>query len=163
MTERKPPSMEMKDWVEAQIKQAQQQGEFDDLPGAGKPIAKLADPHDSDWWVKDFIRREKIEADVLLPPTMVLRKEKARIREHVQTMRTETEVREYVEELNKRILLQVRDATGPVIPVGKTDEDAVLRQWREDREAIKTAKAEADLAAEPEPAPKRSFWQRLFS
>jgi seryl-tRNA synthetase len=160
MTERKPPSMKMDDWVEAQIKQAQQQGEFDDLAGAGKPIGKLADPHDPDWWVKDFIRREKIDTDVLLPPTMQLRKEKAQIRERVQKMRTETEVREYVEELNKRILLQVRDATGPVIPVGKTDEDAVLEQWHEDREALQLARSEP--APEPEPA-KRSFWQRLFS
>jgi hypothetical protein len=161
MTERKPPSMDTKDWVEAQIKQAQQQGEFDDLAGAGKPLPKLADPQDPDWWVKDFIRREKIEADVLLPPTMQLRKEKARIREHVQTMRTETEVRDYLEDLNQRILVQVRDATGPVIPVGRTDEDAVLRQWREDRESLRTAQPEP--APDPEPTPKRSFWQRLFS
>ena len=161
MTERKPPSMKMEDWVEAQIKQAQQQGEFDDLAGAGKPLPKLADPHDSDWWVKDFIRREKIEADVLLPPTMQLRKEKAAIREHVQKMRTEAEVRDYLEDLNQRILVQVRDATGPVIPVGRTDEDEVMRQWREDREAFAAAKSEP--APEPEPAPKRSLWQRLFS
>ena len=162
MTERKPPSMDTKDWVEAQIKRAQQQGEFDDLAGAGKPLPKLADPQDPDWWVKDFIRREKIETDVLLPPTMQLRKEKARIREHVQTMRTEAEVRDYLEDLNQRILVQVRDATGPVIPVGRTDEDAVLRQWREDRESLKTAEPEPET--EPEPiTPKRSFWQRLFS
>jgi hypothetical protein len=162
MTERKPPSMEINDWVEAQITQAQHRGEFENLAGAGKPLPKLADPHDSDWWVKDFIKREKIEADALLPPTMLLRKEKAAIREKVAKMRTETEVREYVEDLNKRILLQVRDATGPVIPVGKTDEDAVLEQWREDREELRIARAEAKVQ-EPEPAPKRSFWQRLFS
>ena len=162
MTERKPPSMKMNDWVEAQIKQAQQQGEFDGLAGAGKPLPKLADGHDPDWWVKDFIRREKIDTDVLLPPTMQLRKEKAQIREHVRKMRTEAEVREYVEDLNKRILVQVRDATGPVVPVGRTDEDAVLQQWREDRAAIEAARSEQP-AAEPEPAPKRSFWQRLFS
>ena len=161
MTERKPPSMKMDDWVEAQIQQAQKQGEFDDLAGAGKPLPKLADPHDSDWWVKDFIRREKIETDVLLPPTMQLRKEKAAIREHVQKMRTEAEVRDYLEDLNQRILVQVRDATGPVIPVGRTDEDEVMRQWREDRGAFAAAKSEP--APEPEPAPKRSLWQRLFS
>ncbi|TDU89044.1 uncharacterized protein DUF1992 [Kribbella voronezhensis] len=162
MTERKPPSMKMDDWVEAQIQRAQNAGEFDDLAGAGKPIGKLADPHDPDWWVKDFMRREKIEADVLLPPTVLLRKEKARIREHVRKMRTEAEVREYLDDLNQRILVQVRDATGPVIPVGKTDEDAVLRQWREDREAGQAPQPEP-APPQQEPAPKRSFWQRLFS
>jgi hypothetical protein len=57
----------------------------------------------------------------------------------------------------------VRDATGPVIPVGKTDEDAVLRQWREDRDALRTAAQAEVKSEEPKPAPKRSFWQRLFS
>lgn len=158
MTERKPPGMKTGDWVEAQIQQAQKQGEFDDLPGAGKPIPKLADPHDSDWWVKDFIRREKIEADALLPPAVLLRKEKARVLETVGKMRREHEVREYLEDLNQRIMISIRDSTGPVIPVGRVDEAEVLRQWQLDRPAP---------APKPEPAPeserKRSFWQRLFS
>lgn len=157
MTERKPPGMKTEDWVEAQIRRAQNQGEFDDLPGTGKPIPKLADPHDADWWVKDFLRREKIEADVLLPPAMLLRKEKQRIPETVEKFRTEREVRDYLEDLNKRILVNIRDSTGPVVPVGQVDEEEVVRQWRERRPTPKPA---------PRPSsqqPKRSIWQRLFS
>jgi hypothetical protein len=159
MTKRKPPGMDVGDWVEQQLQEAQRRGDFEDLAGEGKPIPKLADPHDPDWWVKDFLRREQIEADALLPPTVLLRKEKARIAETVAKMRTEDEVRDYLEDLNKRILVQVRDATGPVIPVGKMDEEAVIEQWRQEHPAPAPS-------AKPEqqgPKPKRSFWQRLFS
>ena len=33
-------------------------GEFDDLPGAGKPIPNLND--DPLWWVKKFVERERL-------------------------------------------------------------------------------------------------------
>jgi hypothetical protein len=159
MTERKPPGMKTQDWVEAQIKQAQARGEFDDLPGAGKPIPKLADPHDPDWWVKDLIRRENIETDALLPPSVQLRKEKEQIPAKLAKMRTEAEVREYLQDLNRRILLQIRDATGVVIPVGTIDEEPYVEQWSRDRPAPRPRQS----AAEPSEEPKRSFWRRLFS
>ncbi|HVD28538.1 MAG TPA: DUF1992 domain-containing protein, partial [Mycobacteriales bacterium] len=38
--------------VEAQIRQAQERGDFDDLPGKGKPIPGLDDPDDEQWWIK---------------------------------------------------------------------------------------------------------------
>ncbi|MFB6720238.1 DUF1992 domain-containing protein [Kribbella sp. NPDC056345] len=164
MTSRKPPSMSMQDWVDHQVRQAEKDGEFDDLPGAGKPL-KLADQHDPDWWVKDFIRRENLDTEALLPPPMLLRKEKAKVRETVAKMRRESEVREYLEDLNKRIVLAIRDTTGPVIPVGKVDAEAALAQWRVDHEewlenrrrALARAAEEADVPA------KKSFWQRIFS
>lgn len=158
MTERKPPGMKTQDWVEAQIKLAQNQGEFDDLALAGKPL-ELADGHDPDWWVKDFIRRENIEVDALLPSAMQLRKEKQQVHEKVRGMRRESEVREYLADLNKRIRLAIRDTSGPVVPTGPVDEDVIIAQWRMERPA-----------REPLPRPteehrpkKKSFWQRLFS
>jgi len=35
-------------WVDLQIRQAQERGEFDNLPGAGKPIEGLGGEHDPD-------------------------------------------------------------------------------------------------------------------
>jgi len=158
MTKRRPPGMSNQEWVESQIKLAQNQGEFDDLPGAGKPL-KLADQHDPDWWVKDFIRREDVETEALLPPAVLLRKEKQQVHEKVRGMRRESEVREYLADLNKRIRLSIRDTTGPVVPTGPVDEDVVIAQWRMERPS-----------REPRPVPteerrprKKSFWQRLFS
>jgi hypothetical protein len=158
MTKRRPPDMSTQDWVEAQIKQAQNAGEFENLPGAGKPL-KLADKHDPDWWVKDFIRREDIETEALLPPAMLLRKEKQQVHDKVRGMRRESEVREYLADLNKRIRISIRDTTGPVVPTGPVNEDAVIAQWRMDRPA-----------PQPRPRPveehrprRKSIWQRIFS
>jgi hypothetical protein len=38
MTERKPPGVSFETRVERQIREAIEHGEFDDLPGAGRPI-----------------------------------------------------------------------------------------------------------------------------
>jgi len=158
MTERKPPCMSTQEWVEAQLKRAQNAGEFDDLAGEGKPLT-LADSHDPDWWVKDFIKREQIETEALLPPAMLLRKEKQQVYDKVRGMRRESEVREYLADLNKRIRLNIRDTTGPVVPTGPVNEDAVIAQWRMERPA---REPRPEPTEEKRPA-KKSIWQRLFS
>ncbi|MGW1346113.1 DnaJ family domain-containing protein [Kribbella sp. NPDC002412] len=158
MTERKPPGMSTQDWVEAQLQRAQNAGEFDNLAGAGKPLTKLASPHDPDWWVKDFIRRENIETEALLPPAVLLRKEKQQVHDKVRGMRRESDVREYLADLNRRILVNIRDTTGPVVPVGTVDEEAILDQWRAERPDPARVRER-----EPEPERKKSIWQKLFS
>jgi hypothetical protein len=150
--------MSNQEWVESQIQLAQNQGEFDQLPGAGKPL-KLADAHDPDWWVKDFIHREDVETEALLPSAVQLRKEKQKVHEKVREMRRESEVREYLTDLNTRIRTAIRDTTGPVVPTGPVDEDAVIAQWRMDRPARQPVRRPEE---QPKPQ-KKSFWQRLFS
>lgn len=158
MTKRRPPGMSNQEWVESQIKLAQNQGEFENLPGAGKPL-RLADQHDPDWWVKEFIRREDVETDALLPSAVQLRKEKQQVHEKVREMRRESEVREYLADLNKRIRLAIRDTTGPVVPTGPVNEEAVIAQWRMDR----PSRTPLPQPAEERRPRKKSFWQRLFS
>ena len=46
--------------VERQIREAMDRGEFDDLPGAGKPIEDLDRPYDPAWWATRWIRRERL-------------------------------------------------------------------------------------------------------
>ena len=58
-------------WVDQQIRRAMARGDFDDLPGAGKPIRGLGSTHDPDWWVKNLIERERITG--VLPPALALR------------------------------------------------------------------------------------------
>ena len=159
MTRRRPPGMSTQEWVEAQIKRAQNAGEFDDLPGAGKPL-KLSDDHDPDWWVKDFLRREDVETDALLPSAMQLRKEKQQVHEKVRGMRRESEVRDYLADLNNRIRIGIRDTTGPVVPTGPVDEGVVIAQWRMERPALEPRQQPAEVER---PAKKKSLWQRLFS
>ena len=72
MTERKPPGVSFETWIDRQVREAMDRGEFDDLPGAGKPIPGIDRPHDDMWWVKEKLRRENVS---MLPATLVLRKE----------------------------------------------------------------------------------------
>jgi hypothetical protein len=49
VSERKPAEMAIETWVERQIREAQERGAFDNLPGAGKPIPGIAEPDDEHW------------------------------------------------------------------------------------------------------------------
>ncbi|NHC14921.1 DnaJ family domain-containing protein [Motilibacter deserti] len=46
--------------AERRIREAMERGEFDGLPGAGKPIEGIDGPHDDLWWVKQKVRRERL-------------------------------------------------------------------------------------------------------
>ena len=62
-------------YVEVRLQQAMRNGDFDDLPCAGKPIANLGEVHDPDWWMRRKIQRENLTG--LGPPTLTLRTEDA--------------------------------------------------------------------------------------
>ena len=71
MPERKPPGVRFETWIERQIRRAGERGEFDQLPGAGRPLPDLDRPHDEMWWVKQKLRREGVS---YLPPSLALRR-----------------------------------------------------------------------------------------
>ncbi|MGH3508176.1 MAG: DUF1992 domain-containing protein, partial [Nocardioidaceae bacterium] len=60
--------------VDRAIREAQERGEFDDLPGAGKPL-DLGNQSDPDWWIKGLIQREQLDMTAALPPGVALRRE----------------------------------------------------------------------------------------
>ena len=62
-------------WVDLQIQQAMERGDFDDLPGYGKPIEGIGSDHDPDWWLKKLVEREQITG--VLPPALQIRKDDA--------------------------------------------------------------------------------------
>lgn len=43
--------------VDRIIREAMERGEFEALPGAGKPIPGAGQPDDELWWVREFIQR----------------------------------------------------------------------------------------------------------
>jgi hypothetical protein len=47
--------------AENKIRQAMAEGAFDHLPGLGEPIPDLEEPYDPQWWIKKWIRRERLE------------------------------------------------------------------------------------------------------
>jgi hypothetical protein len=131
VTDRKPPGVGFGTWVERQIREATERGEFDNLPGAGKPIADLDEPHDELWWVKRKLRREHL---AYLPPTIALRKEAEDALETALAAATEAEVREIVAAINRKIADGNRKAaSGPPLNLTPFDVDRVVRRWRERR------------------------------
>lgn len=41
------------------IREAMDSGEFDDLPGAGKPIPGAGTPDGEGWWIKKWVERNR--------------------------------------------------------------------------------------------------------
>ena len=131
MTERKPPGIGFGTWVERQIREATERGEFDNLPGAGKPIADLDKPHDELWWVKQKLRREHLS---WLPPTIALRKEAEEALLAAARAGSEDQVRRIVADINRKILEGNRKAaSGPPLNLMPFDVERVARTWRERR------------------------------
>ncbi len=140
-------------WVDVQVRQAMERGDFDDLPGAGKPIENLGTEHDPDWWVKQLVEREKI---TVLPPSLALRKEDAELDDRLDTIHYEAEVRRVVEDFNERVIrARYSLHPGPPLITMPRDVDATVEAWderRRARRARRTTPAEA--------APRRHWWNR---
>jgi len=137
MTEQKPPGMTWEHWMEELVRRAQEEGEFSELPGAGKPLPGLAEPYDPDWWVKKLIQREQLS---LLPPSLeLLRKvesELAKIRE----LSDESQVRARIVALNREIAkVNARGSEGPPTRLGPLDVEDVVAEWRARRAAARPA------------------------
>ncbi len=147
--------------VERRIRLAQERGEFDDLPGKGKPLPGLDGPDDEDWWVKGYLRREGLSAEPLLPTPLQLRREIERLPDTVSGLPDERTVRVVVRELNRRIAEWVRAPVGPAVPVAPVDVDAVVARWRADRAALLDRRAAERRAADAAQArPRRRWWRR---
>jgi hypothetical protein len=116
--------------VEERIRAAQERGEFDDLPGAGKPLPGLDGPDDELWWVKAYMRREGVSSEPLLPTSLRLRKEVERLPDTVADLLSEREVRETVAALNARIARWMRTQSPPHVPLRPLQADAVVEEWR---------------------------------
>jgi hypothetical protein len=119
-------------WIDRQIREAQERGAFDNLPGAGKLIEGLDKPHDDDWWAKSLIEREQLQMP--LPTPLALRKEVESLPAALAKERTEAAARRLVEDLNDRILRDRRRlSSGPPIFVRTVDVEEALDTWRRGR------------------------------
>lgn len=114
--------------VERRIREAAERGEFDALPGAGKPLPGLDQPYDEMWWVKNLIEREQLS---LLPPALELRREVERGLERTLGLASEASVRRAVKLLNVKICSANRTAhEGPATNLNVLDPDEVVRAWQ---------------------------------
>lgn len=144
-----PPSMNEQQraaYVETAIVQAIRRGDFDDLPGAGKPIPGLGDHHDPDWWIRRKIQTENLTG--LGPPALTLRVEHAQMKETLDALTRESDVRDAVEDFNRRVIEARRQLLGgPPVVTPTRDVDAEVAAWR-DRRTQRERDSAARRAAE---------------
>lgn len=163
MSERKPAGMSFGSWIDEQIRQAEERGAFDDLPGKGKPLPKREEDA-AQAWLLEYLRREGISGEELLPTPLKLRKEIERLGENAPLLHSEDQVREVASELNKQIVQWRRFPSGPPVFVPLVDADALVERWREAHKP--DAPEPGSLPSDPRPdrpVPKASRWARYRS
>lgn len=129
MTERKPAWMSFETWIDRQIREAQERGDFDNLPLAGKPLPSLDEPDDELWWVKSYLRRERL---TYLPPSLALRKEAEDTLAAIPRAPSEAAVRKAVTDLNEKIAAAIRvPLAGPPLNLLPVDVEQAVETWRQ--------------------------------
>ena len=128
MTERKPPGTSWETWIEAQIRVAREQGAFDNLPGAGKPLPNLGQEHDPLWWLKQLVQREQIS---ILPPSLELLRKVEKELAAIEKLNDEATVRHRLAALNVEIAkVNATAMEGPPTRLSTLDVDKVVARWR---------------------------------
>jgi hypothetical protein len=121
--------MPYESWVDRQIREAIERGEFDDLPGQGKPISGLTGRDEENWWVKAYLEREQLPLP--LPTALALRKEVRALPDTLADIADEASVREIVADLNHRIAeSHRRRLDGPPIVIGLVNVERAVVEWR---------------------------------
>ena len=159
--------------VEKAIREAQERGEFDNLPGAGKPLPPI-DPNDPDWFVRQLAIREQLDFTGALPPAIALRKEAAGFPESLRELRSEESVRAVLTDFNRRVKedrLRPTEGPFPRILAPTVDIDDLVDQWRRLRPST-TGQADPPVGSEPTAypetsaipgMPRRRWWRRRRS
>jgi hypothetical protein len=121
-------------FAERKIREAQAEGQFDALPGFGKPIPDLDGPDDENWWIKNKLKREGL---VILPPILEARRDIERTLEAVRSLQSEHQVRTCLNALNERIwAAHFSPAVGPPDGVRQVDIEAIVANWRASRPGL---------------------------
>ncbi|MGC4932369.1 DUF1992 domain-containing protein [Gordonia sp. DT30] len=114
------------------IREATERGEFDNLPGMGKPL-NLSGLDDPDWWAKQKIRDEDLDSAALLPPILQLRKERQSFPESLRGIGNESAVRTILTDFNRRVRQdRLRPGLEPSSQLicRTVDVDEMIEGWR---------------------------------
>lgn len=124
--------MPYESWVDRQIREAIERGEFANLPGQGKPIKGLNGRDNENWWVKAYLERERLRFP--LPTALALRKEVMELAETLADVPDEESVREIIRDLNHRIATSHRiRVDGPPIVIRLVNVEQAVAEWRRRR------------------------------
>lgn len=131
MTERKPPGTSWETWVDEQIRVAREQGAFDNLPGAGKPLPNLDQEYDLAAWVKQLVQREQLS---ILPPSLELHRKVEKELAAIEKLDDEATVRRRLAALNLEIAkVNATVVKGPPTRLSTLDVDKAVARWRRTR------------------------------
>ncbi|KAB1935017.1 DUF1992 domain-containing protein [Micromonospora sp. ALFpr18c] len=146
--------------VEAKIQDAVQRGEFDNLPGMGKPIPGRGMPYDEAWWIKSFLEREALSSDLLLPTSLQLRRRVEQVPDEVRDLPTEQAVRDFVGQLNAQIVAWLRfPDDGPRVTVRPVNTEDVVRRWRAEHTPPRTVTPTTEpVTAAAARRSRRTWW-----
>ncbi|MGD8395373.1 MAG: DUF1992 domain-containing protein [Candidatus Eiseniibacteriota bacterium] len=132
MSERKPPEVSWESHVERQIRAARERGEFDHLEGAGRPIPDIDREYDPLWWVKSWMRRERLS---VLPGDLELRKRVETELAAIETLTDAAAVRRRLTGLNAAIARSnATTAASPVPGLTAIDVEGFVARWRARRQ-----------------------------
>src|SRR4029453_12666013 len=121
------------------------------------PLEGLTGQHDPDWWIRRKIEREQLRG--LGPPALTLRVENAELEDRLDRMHRESEVREAVEDFNRRVVEARRQLLGgPPVGTPTRDPDGEVRAWRERREARQRKATEERAQLEHKQRTSRARW-----
>ncbi len=119
MTERKPQGMTFETWVEQQIRRAADEGAFEGLSLAGKPLPRRDREKSSYEWALEWARREEGEVGAMLPTGLALRKEREELPALIARQTSEDAVRALVVAHVERVDQYYRQPVDGVwVPVG---------------------------------------------
>jgi hypothetical protein len=119
--------------IDRQLREARERGEFDNLPGTGRPLSDAGREYEEDWWVRSWLAREGGTSSVL-PASLQLRREAEDLEKLVDRRTSEAAVRQLVAAVNERIRqARVGLMDGPPVLLPPFDVEAVVRGWRERR------------------------------
>ena len=123
--------------IDRQIREAQERGDFDNLPGAGKPLKKTGDVYDDEWWIKQLAERENLSG--ALPPALALKREVQDLPDTLAVKSSEKVIREILSDLNERILIARRGPVeGPPVTMRTVNVEAAVAAWKAARAAQRT-------------------------
>jgi hypothetical protein len=133
VSEPRKPRETFESYVERLIREAQEEGAFDRLAGAGRPLPLTGGELPEAWWIKEKLKREKLSA---LPDAIAIRYEAEALLAEIARLDDERVVRERLLALNARIRrINATAVSGPPTTLAPFDVEAVLDRWRVGRVA----------------------------
>jgi len=128
MTNRKPVGTSWQSWIDIHIATAQQNGEFNNLEGAGKPLQNLDGPRDEMWWIKEKMANENLD---MTPATLRIRQKTEKWLATFYLLYSEAEVRLQANKLNDTIVKVNNTDLGPLLPQNLLDVEVLCKKWRQ--------------------------------